>query len=216
MSRAPTTLAERNEVFESLAAPHMQMLSALAWQLTRDPAQAEDLVQETLLKAYRFLHRFELGTNFRGWLVTMMRHLYFSQLRKQAREVLTEHVDHVADDDDQVSRQEPEVAHLQTLATALPHLVSDEVWDALQELPETYRTAVLLADVLEYSYKEMAELMACPLGTVMSRLFRGRQRLQSRLQPYAITQGYVHPETPIDLSDDETASDHHACLAISE
>jgi len=215
MTRSPTALAERNEVFESLAAPHLPMLSALAWQLTRDPAQAEDLVQETLLKAYRFLHRFELGTNFRGWLVTMMRHLYFSQLRKQAREVLTEHIDHVANNDDQALRQEPEVAHLQALATALPHLVSDEVFDALQELPETYRTAVLLADVLEYSYKEMAELIGCPLGTIMSRLFRGRQKLQTRLQPYAVAQGYVQTETPTDADDYETANVYQACCAIS-
>jgi RNA polymerase sigma-70 factor, ECF subfamily len=215
MTRSFTPLAERSDVFESLAAPHLPMLSALAWQLTRDPGQAEDLVQETLLKAYRFLHRFELGTNFRGWLVTMMRHLYFSQLRKQAREVLTGQVEYVADDDEQALRQEPEVAHLQTLATALPHLVSDEVFDALQELPETYRTAVLLADVLEYSYKEMADLLGCPLGTVMSRLFRGRQKLQARLQPYAIEQGYVHPETPVESPDTETTSDHHACLTTS-
>jgi RNA polymerase sigma-70 factor (ECF subfamily) len=200
MSRSPTTLAERSEVFESLAAPHLHMLSALAWQLTRDPTQAEDLVQETLLKAYRFLHRFELGTNFRGWLVTMMRHLYFSQLRKQTREVLAGQVDHVVDDDVQTSRQEPEVDHLQTLTHALPHLVSDEVLDALQELPETYRTAVLLADVLEYSYKEMAELIGCPLGTVMSRLFRGRQKLQARLQPYAVTRGYVRSSSPFETS----------------
>lgn len=200
MLSSPPILAARSEVFETLTAPHLHMLSALAWQLTRDPTQAEDLVQETLLKAYRFLHRFEPGTNFRAWLVTMMRHLYFSQLRKQAREVLSGQVESVAATDDQATRQEPEVAHLQTLATALPHLVSDEVFYALQELPETYRTAVLLADVLEYSYKEMAEIMRCPLGTVMSRLFRGRQKLQARLQPYAVTQGYVRsasrPATP--------------------
>lgn len=214
MSRSPTTLAERSAVFESLAAPHLHMLSALAWQLTRDPAQAEDLVQETLLKAYRFLHRFEFGTNFRGWLVTMMRHLFFSQLRKQTREVLAGQVDGVAKDDVPASRQEPEVAHLQALTTALPHLVTDEVYDALQELPETYRTAVLLADVLEYSYKEMAELIGCPLGTVMSRLFRGRQKLQARLQPYAVTQGYVRSSPPSETS--KAASDYHACSAISE
>jgi RNA polymerase sigma-70 factor (ECF subfamily) len=194
-SREQTTYSAS---FEAMITPYMQGLSALAWRLTGDAVQAQDLVQETLLKAYRFLNRFELGTNFWAWLATVMRNLYFSQVRKQAREVVMDDMDRIASA--QLTEQEPMVAQLADLTAALPHLVSDDVLLALQELPETHQTAVLLADVLDYSYKDMATLMGCPLGTVMSRLYRGRQRLQARLQPYAVSQGYIHPERQAPLT----------------
>jgi RNA polymerase sigma-70 factor (ECF subfamily) len=96
--------------------------------------------------------------------------------------------------------------------TYLPHLVSDEVLRALQNVPETYRTAVLMADVLDYSYKEMADAMECPIGTVMSRLYRGRQKLQEQLQPYAVMQGYIRPTGPAGEAAPEQA---HAALTHS-
>jgi RNA polymerase sigma-70 factor (ECF subfamily) len=192
MVRGSAQEAEYSTHFEVMINPHMQGLSALAWRLTGDATQAQDLVQETLLKAYRYLYRFEPGTNFWAWLVTMMRNLYFSQLRKQAREVVTDNLEGVAAA--HITGEEPEVSHLTDLTAALSHLVSDDVFFALQELPQTHLTAVLLADVLDYSYKDMATIMECPIGTVMSRLYRGRQRLQARLQPYAVAQGYIHPE----------------------
>ena len=200
----------QSQAFEAMVSPHLTALSTLAWQLTRDPVYGEDLVQETLLKAYRFLHRFELGTNFRAWLMTMMRHLYFSQLRKQAREVLTEHLEYIPATAPSELEADADTDRLSTLNDALPHVVSDEVYNALKEVPETYRTAVLLADVLDYSYKEMADIMECPIGTVMSRLYRGRQRLQARLQPYAMSQGYIRNEAAtlsLLATDDEEADD---------
>ncbi len=172
MTQAHADATTQSQAFEAMVSPHLSALSALAWQLTRDAVYTEDLVQETLLKAYRFLHRFEPGTNFRAWLMTMMRHLYFSQLRKQAREVLTEHLEYIPAVEPPVLDTYTETDRLTTLNAALPHVVSDEVYDALREVPETYRTAVLLADVLDYSYKEMADIMGCPIGTVMSRLYR--------------------------------------------
>jgi len=197
MTRAHADATTQSEAFEAMVSPHLGALSALAWQLTRDAVHTEDLVQETLLKAYRFLHRFELGTNFRAWLMTMMRHLYFSQLRKQAREVLTQHLEYIpaSEPPELETGAEADADRLATLNDALPHVVSDEVYNALNEVPETYRTAVLLADVLDYSYKEMADIMDCPIGTVMSRLYRGRQKLQARLQPYAMAQGYIRNES---------------------
>lgn len=191
MTQAHVDATTQSQAFEAMVSPHLTALSALAWQLTRDPVHTEDLVQETLLKAYRFLHRFELGTNFRAWLMTMMRHLYFSQLRKQSREVLTEHLEYIPASEPAELEADAQADRLTTLNDALPHVVSDEVYNALNEVPETYRTAVLLADVLDYSYKEMADIMECPIGTVMSRLYRGRQKLQARLQPYAMSQGYI-------------------------
>ncbi len=194
MTQAHADATTQSQAFEAMVSPHLNALSALAWQLTRDPVHTEDLVQETLLKAYRFLHRFELGTNFRAWLMTMMRHLYFSQLRKQAREVLTEHLEYIPASPPPALEDDADTDRLTNLNAALPHVVSDEVYNALREVPETYRTAVLLADVLEYSYKEMADIMECPIGTVMSRLYRGRQKLQARLHPYAMAQGYIRKE----------------------
>ncbi len=191
MTHAHVDATTQSQAFEAMVFPHLTALSALAWQLTRDSVHTEDLVQETLLKAYRFLHRFELGTNFRAWLMTMMRHLYFSQLRKQSREVLTEHLEYIPASAPSELDTDTGTDRLTTLNDALPHVVSDEVYNALYEVPETYRTAVLLADVLDYSYKEMADIMECPIGTVMSRLYRGRQKLQARLQPYAMSQGYI-------------------------
>lgn len=192
MARQGVKYSNNSMRFEALVTPHMHGLSALAWRLTGDAAQAQDLVQETLLRAFRFLYRFEPGTNFWAWLVTMMRNLYFSQLRKQAREIITDDIDGIAPA--HTVGDEPEVSQLDELTAALPHLVSDDVFQALEDLPETYRTAVLLADALEYSYKDMATIMGCPVGTVMSRLYRGRQKLQTRLQPYAVAQGYIHTE----------------------
>lgn len=194
MTQAHVDATMQSQAFEAMVSPHLSALSALAWQLTRDAVYTEDLVQETLLKAYRFLHRFEPGTNFRAWLMTMMRHLYFSQLRKQSREVLTEHLEYIPDTAPPELEANAEADRLTTLNAALPRVVSDEVYNALKEVPETYRTAVLLADVLDYSYKEMADIMECPIGTVMSRLYRGRQKLQARLQPYAMSQGYIRSE----------------------
>ncbi|MEE8289859.1 MAG: sigma-70 family RNA polymerase sigma factor [Candidatus Tectomicrobia bacterium] len=186
--------ADQRAHFEALVRPHMQGLFTLAWRLSRDTALAEDLVQETMLKAYRFLHRFEPGTNFRAWLITMMRNLFFSQVRKRGREIVTDHIERVAPFAAYPVVEEPDVSQLTELTAALPHLMSDDVFNALQDLPETYRTAVLLADVLEYSYKDMALTMGCPLGTVMSRLYRGRQKLQQRLQPYAVSHGHIRLE----------------------
>jgi RNA polymerase sigma-70 factor, ECF subfamily len=192
MARGSVKQAEHSMHFEAMITPHMQGLSALAWRLTGDATQAQDLVQETLLKAYRYLYRFEPGTNFWAWLATMMRNLFFSQLRKQAREIVMDNLEGVAAAD--TTEDAPLGAHLTELTAALPHLVSDDVFLALQELPATHQAAVLLADVLDYSYKDMATIMGCPIGTVMSRLYRGRQKLQARLQPYAVAQGYIHPE----------------------
>ena len=212
MIPADETPVSYSQEFEAMVSPHLPTLSALALQLTRETSQAQDLVQDTMLKAYRFLHRFEPGTNFRAWLATMMRHLYFSHRRKQAREVLTENVEYFAPVTVPTEPAQPQIEHLSALMTYLPHLVSDEVLRALRDVPETYRSAVLMADVLDYSYKEMADAMECPIGTVMSRLYRGRQKLQEQLQPYAVIQGYIRSTGP---AGEEASEQAHADLTRS-
>lgn len=186
-----------NKHFEDMVKPYLKALYAFAWRLTQNSAVAQDLVQDTLLKAYRFLHRFEPGTNFWAWLMTIMRNVYFSQVRQQPRLQSLPEPDrlHLAA---ATAAPEPlEIVGVEELAALLPHVVTDDVMQALDALPEEYRTTVLLADLLEYSYKDIARAMECPIGTVMSRLHRGRQLLQQRLQPYAIEHGYIHAEAPL-------------------
>lgn len=186
------TELERKTDFEAHVAPHLQALSILAWQYTRNTAMAQDLVQDTLLKAYRFFHRFEIGTNFWAWLLTIMRNLYISQVRKRTHEDVLVDVDRLPLISEHSVVEQPDIPGAEDLVRALPYLVTDDVLQALNLLPEEYRTTVLLADLLEYTYKDIATLMDCPIGTVMSRLHRGRHMLQSRLQRYALDQGYIH------------------------
>jgi RNA polymerase sigma-70 factor (ECF subfamily) len=193
MERQNTAQRTQDARFEELVRPYLKALFALAWRFTHNTALAQDLVQDTLLKAYRFFHRFEAGTNFWAWLLTIMRNLYFSQRRKQAWETPVTELDRFPLSGAPSPTVPPDIPGLEELDGVLPHIVTDDVLEALDNLPEEYRTAVLLADLLEYSYKEIAVAMDCPMGTVMSRLHRGRQLLQQRLQQYAIDQGYIHP-----------------------
>lgn len=177
--------------FEDMVRPHLKSLYAQAWRFTQNTALAQDLVQDTLLKAYRFLHRFETGTNFWAWLATIMRNLYFSQVRRLSREAIVLDIDQLPLPAASVVDEDASLTPLDALDGVLPHLVTDDVLEALDHLPDDYRTTVLLADMLEYSYKDIARAMDCPMGTVMSRLHRGRQMLQTRLRQYAIDQGYI-------------------------
>jgi RNA polymerase sigma-70 factor, ECF subfamily len=177
--------------FEELVRPHLKSLYALAWRFTHNTALAQDLVQDTMLKAYRFFHRFETGTNFWAWLATIMRNLYFSHVRRQSRQAIVMDIDRLPLPAPSGGADDPSLTPLDALDGVLPHLVTDDVLEALDHLPDDYRTTVLLADMLEYSYKDIARAMDCPMGTVMSRLHRGRQMLQTRLRQYALDQGYI-------------------------
>ena len=183
----------RHTSFEALIRPHLHTLSGLARRLTHDATLAQDLVQETLLRAYRFAHRFEPGTNCRSWLVTIMRRLYISQGRKQRRQTSPDTVKGPTPRKLSMAPEEPAISQLADLTLALPYLVTDDVLHAVHALSADNRQVVLMADVLDYSYEDIATIMHCPVGTVMSRLHRGRQKLRERLQPYAAAQGYLRP-----------------------
>jgi RNA polymerase sigma-70 factor, ECF subfamily len=182
--------------FEEMVRPHLKSLQALGWRFTHNTAMAQDLMQDTLLKAYRFIHRFEPGTNFWAWLATIMRNLYFSQVRRQAHEAIVLDIDRLPLPIPSEAADDLSLAPLEALDGMLAYLVTDDVMAALDNLPHDYRTTVLLADMLEYSYKDIARAMDCPMGTVMSRLHRGRQMLQTRLRQYAIDQGYIPEHDP--------------------
>lgn len=171
---------------------HFHTLYSTALRLTRNPSEAQDLVQETLLKAYRFFDHFEPGTNVKAWLFTILRNTYINTYRKTVRQ--QEQVDFERIEPfyvDATNEPEWEWTDQEALESMLRHLVQDDVKQALDALPEVYRIVVLLADLADLSYRDIAAIIGCPEGTVMSRLFRGRRLLRKSLQEFARQSGYV-------------------------
>lgn len=178
------------ERFEREALPLMPELYAAAMRLTRNPADAEDLLQEAYLRAYRGFASFEEGTNLRAWLYRILTNAYINTYRKKQRQPQT-----ISADDapewylyDQLTDEGKEPS---AEAEVLESLPDEEVQAALAELPEQFRMAVLLADVEGFSYKEIAEILDIPIGTVMSRLHRGRRALEKRLWNVVRERGLV-------------------------
>lgn len=185
-------MADR-ERFEADALVHADALYGAALRLTRARADAEDLLQETFLKAFRAYDRFEEGTNLRAWLFRILTNTYISTYRKRQRAPELSDVDDV---EDLYLYRRLTASGLSRSAedAALERLTAPEVLRALDELPEQFRLAVLLSDVEEFSYKEIAEITGVPIGTVMSRIHRGRKALQRALAPYAAEQGLLESQ----------------------
>src|SRR4051812_30881114 len=185
---------ERRAEFERQALVHTDALFGAAYRLTRNARDAEDLVQDSLLRAYRFWDSFEQDSNCKAWLLRIVTNTFINeyQRKKRSREVLDaataeqDATDGVLVHADANDKQSPEKA-------LLDRSVSDDVQRALDALPDDFRTAVVLCDVNGLSYKEIAEIMQCPVGTVMSRLFRGRKLLATMLRDFAQAEGYVKP-----------------------
>jgi RNA polymerase sigma-70 factor (ECF subfamily) len=180
--------------FEEEALVFADALYGAALRMTRNRTEAEDLLQETYLKAFRAYGRFEEGTNLRAWLFRILTNTYISTYRKRQRAPLETDVDDV---EDLYLYRRLEAAGLSQSAedAALERLTAPEVLAALDELPEQFRLAVLLSDVEQFSYKEIAEITDVPIGTVMSRIHRGRKALQRALAPYATEHGLVDAPT---------------------
>ena len=187
---------EKRAEFERQALVHADALFGAAYRLTRNARDAEDLVQDSLLRAYRFWESFEQDSNCKAWLLRIVTNTFINeyQRRKRSREVLDaasaeqDATDGVLMHAAATDRQSPE-------RTLLERSVSDDVQRALDSLPDDFRTAVVLCDVQGLSYKEIADIMGTPVGTVMSRLFRGRKLLAAALRDFAISEGYVRSET---------------------
>lgn len=188
--------------FERDALAHLDALYAMAMRLTRSPADADDLVQDTFLKAHRFSDQFAAGTNLKAWLFKILTNTFINKYRRATRER------DVLEDAGQGPVGEGVMSHAAMRAltdpvgAALQPLVSAEIERALDTLPEDYRTMILLADLEELSYKEIAEVVGCPIGTVMSRLHRARKQMQSQLYEHARELGIV---TDADVADSGAA-----------
>jgi RNA polymerase sigma-70 factor (ECF subfamily) len=169
---------QRLNEFEAAAMPHMNDLYRTARRVLGCQTEAEDVVQETYLQAWKSFHRFEQGTNIRAWMYKIMFHVIQHHRRKAHRLVtVKEDEEYIFDD--------------LTYEPPIPQELSDEdVLAALDRVPEHFRSVILLADVQEFSYKEVAETLAIPIGTVMSRLNRGRKLLRDILTPVAVSYGY--------------------------
>jgi RNA polymerase sigma-70 factor (ECF subfamily) len=193
---------ERNARFERDALQYVDQLYSAALRMTRNPSDAEDLVQEAYAKAYGSFHQFQEGTNLKAWLYRILTNTFINTYRKKQREPQQSGTETV--EDWQLAQAE---SHMSTglksaEAEALEHLPDSDVKEALQSIPEDFRMAVYYADVEGFAYKEIADIMGTPIGTVMSRLHRGRRQLRDLLSDYARERGLV----PAGVGDEESSS----------
>lgn len=183
MAAAPD---DKRRAFEEEALPHLDTVYRVAVRLAGDEAQAEDLVQETMLKAFRSWHQYRPGTNVRAWLLTILRHTFINEYRRRKKVVAEIDVSEV-----EAWTVFPEVQEVDPEGEFFDRIVDEEVLRAISALPDEFRETLTLSDVKGLTYAEIAEITEVPVGTVKSRLFRARQALQRQLYDYAVEMGYI-------------------------
>jgi RNA polymerase sigma-70 factor (ECF subfamily) len=186
---------QKRQAFEKIAFEHMDALYNTALRMTRNVLDAEDLVQDVYLRAFRFFDKFEEGTNFKAWIFKILTNTYINRYRQKVREPHQVEFEKIefAYGDDSKGRDEKFETHFDE--KLYRELFEDDIRDALDKLSPDFRTAVLLCDVEGFSYKEIAEIIGTPIGTVMSRLSRARQQLQKHLAEFARREGYIKKST---------------------
>jgi RNA polymerase sigma-70 factor, ECF subfamily len=194
-NNSPVHTKESKALFEELALQYMDMLYSTALRMTRNTQEAEDLVQDTYLRAFRFFNKFEVGTNFKAWIFRILTNTFINKYRKKVRlpkQVELEKVSFLIEDKDALK----EPSDLNDVDDEMTEKIfDDQVNRALEKLSEDFREIILLADVEGLSYKEIADKVGIPIGTVMSRLFRGRRMLQKSLRRYARREGFLPDAT---------------------
>ena len=183
-----TVKSENDLIFEKELLPHVGALQTFAYHLTYNQDDADDLVQETYMKAYRFIDKYEKGTNAKAWLFKILKNAYINEYRKKVRaptkvdyEEITAYHD---TDDDRIS------GYSDLRQEIFEHMMGDEVTTAINSLPIDFRTVILLCDIEGFTYEEIAHIIDVPIGTVRSRLFRARNLLKEKLENYAKEHGY--------------------------
>lgn len=187
---------DKYSVFQSEIVVHSDSLYSFAYQITGNSDDANDLVQETLLKAFRFFKSFEIGTNAKAWLFQILKNTFINQYRKSSKEPNKVDYDDVQNFYESIKADEVKSKHV--VGDAFSSVLDDELLEALNNLPDDFRTIIILADIEGYSYEEIAEFIDRPIGTVRSRLHRARKILYSKLFDYAekhgLTSTAMNPE----------------------
>ncbi len=192
--KSSDNILKKKQEFEAIAFVHMNALYNTALRMTRNELDAEDLVQDVYVRAFRFFHKFERGTNFKAWIFKILTNTYINQYRKkikQPQKVDFEKIKHSFTEKPSRNGKFDKVLN-QEEGGFYEELFDDEIQEALFQLSDEFRMVVLLADVEGFSYKEIAQIMECPIGTVMSRLSRARKQLQNILKDYATRHGFIN------------------------
>jgi len=187
---------DKHALFEQWALPHKDYIYTACLYLTRNKEEAEDLFQETYLRAFRFFHQFAPGTNCRAWLLTIMHNVFKNRYPQYLRAARTLEFDEAAREYEKKLLADGEAGRDDPAEMLLSRLVDSEIADALRSLPEEYRSTLLLVDIEEMTYEEAAAALECPVGTIRSRLSRARRLLQAALATYARERGLVKEDVP--------------------
>lgn len=179
-----------DKVFEEELLPFIDALHNFAYNLCFNTTEANDLVQETYLKAYRFINSFQSGTNAKAWLFKILKNVYINQYRKKSRRPSAIDIDEV-NVYSESDKDRTQLAYLDLRKELFDEMLGDEVTIALNSLPVEFRTVILLCDIENFSYEEIAKIIEKPIGTVRSRLFRARNMLKEKLKNYALELGYA-------------------------
>lgn len=182
--------------FEKEAVPHMDALFNFALRMTGDRDEADDLVQETYLKAFRFFDKFEKGTNCKAWLFRIMKNTFINSYRKTAKEPDKVDYEEVENFYENIKPSSTDSAHLER--EMYDNLLDDELSNAIASLPEDFRTVIILCDIEGFTYDEIADFVDVPVGTVRSRLHRARKMLFANLYEYAADKGYIDKSADTD------------------
>ncbi len=180
---------KKQQDFNEEIIPHLDVLYNFALRLTTDPNDAEDLVQDTIVKAYRFFSSYEKGTNAKAWLFRILKNSFINNYRKTSKRPQQVDYDEVESYYENIRAERTETSDLERLM--FRELMDDDISSALSQLPEDFRTVVLLCDVEGYTYEEIANMLDVPIGTIRSRLHRGRNLLKTELLEYAKKRGYT-------------------------